>query len=698
MTAVLQSCLTWLQRNLAWSNSRQSWQERFGALLLLAGTVAVVWFGRHLSLSTQAALGCLLLVGFAVLLRRGWVKLFGPVLFYDMLRTGRRSRYVFFRTLYLVGLLLLLTWVYFSWGFSYRYAGRVPATMMAQFAESFFQAFMIVQLVLVLVLTPAYVAGAIADEKDRKTLEFLLATDLRNREIVLSKLVSRLANLSMLVIAGLPVLSALQFLGGVDPELLLASFAMMGLTMASLAGVSILFSSLSRKPRDAIVLTYLTLFLYLILSLVAQTLVMAFRIGGSLPLGWLGINGVSLGDVADAFCMGNPIWLGMQPAMIVSRGGNLGDVLPGLIGKYAIFHGIVTVACSTAAVFWLRAAALNQSGEAAEKGRLLSGLVSRPPVSQQPMMWKEIHAEPRLRLGMLGRIIMGCLVCSSFVPVYFILEDTLGRSRWADTARFMNIWVRIVGTVVGCLMLLAVAVRAAGSVSGERDKETLDGLLTSPLDGSDILFAKWAGSILSVRWAWLWIGTIWLLGLVSGGLHILSLPLLVFSWAVYAAVFSWIGVICSVTCRTTLRATVWTLLTVLFVGGGHWIVMSMCCFAPLACAGVRGGGSEDMRFLLMFEWGQTPPLVLGTFAFCADDFPLREQFAIEGVVFTFIGLGTWILAIVGLSNSAIYRFNEIVGRTGPRAPRFVDSSNSADGAPPANNPAWPPRFPPGTAG
>ena len=32
-------------------------------------------------------------------------------------------------------------------------------------------------------LTPAYVAGAISEEKDRKTLEFLLATDLRNREI-----------------------------------------------------------------------------------------------------------------------------------------------------------------------------------------------------------------------------------------------------------------------------------------------------------------------------------------------------------------------------------------------------------------------------------------------------------------------------------------------------------------------------------
>ena len=30
----------------------------------------------------------------------GWLKLFGPVLFYDMVRTARRSRYVFIRLLY----------------------------------------------------------------------------------------------------------------------------------------------------------------------------------------------------------------------------------------------------------------------------------------------------------------------------------------------------------------------------------------------------------------------------------------------------------------------------------------------------------------------------------------------------------------------------------------------------------------------
>src|SRR4029077_7632938 len=129
--------------------------------------------------------------------------------------------------------------------------------MMSRFAEYMFFTFMIVQLVLTVILTPADVAGAIAEEKGGKTRALLLPTDLQNREIVLSKLVARIANLLLIVLAGLPVLSFVQFFGGVDPGLLLASFAATGLIMLSLAGVSMLCSVHSRKPRDAIVVTYL---------------------------------------------------------------------------------------------------------------------------------------------------------------------------------------------------------------------------------------------------------------------------------------------------------------------------------------------------------------------------------------------------------------------------------------------------------
>src|SRR5688500_2057016 len=96
--------------------------------------------------------------------------------------------------------------------------------------------------------------------------------------------------------------------------------------------------------------------------------------------------------------------------------------------------------------------------------------------------------------------------------------------------RAVNQWVRVVGTLVACLTLLGVAVRAASSVSGERDRQTLDSLLTTPLDGNAILWAKWLGSVLSVRRAWAWLGLVWLLGGLTGGLYLPTVPWLVLAW------------------------------------------------------------------------------------------------------------------------------------------------------------------------
>src|SRR5581483_7970470 len=105
--------------------------------------------------------------------------------------------------------------------------------------------------------------------------------------------------------------------------------------------------------------------------------------------------------------------------------------------------------------------------------------------------------------------------------------NELARSvRWDEIARAMNIYLRTVGTLIACLMLLSVSVRAAGSVSGERDRQTMDSLLTSPLDSHSILLGKCIGSIASVRMAFLWLGCIWLLGILTGGLQPLAVPLL----------------------------------------------------------------------------------------------------------------------------------------------------------------------------
>src|SRR5207249_2130740 len=122
----------------------------------------------------------------------------------------------------------------------------------------------------------------------------------------------------------------------------------------------------------------------------------------------------------------------------------------------------------------------------------------------------------------------------------------------------INIWVRTCTVVVGCLSLLAVAVRGSTAYSSDRDRQTLDSLLTTPLDSTTILVGKWLGAVFSVRLAWVWLALIWGVGLATGGLHWLALPLLLLAWGVFAGFEATIGLWFSLLCKTSLRATVAT--------------------------------------------------------------------------------------------------------------------------------------------
>ena len=220
MLLFIRSGMGWWRRRLAWSNSRESWQERVGVAAVIGAAAAIWRLSDRLSFAQEALLWVLLAAALAILLRRGWLKLFGPVLFYDLVRTARRGRYFLIRGLYAGALCLLLFWQFLEYAVT---SEQVRSSReIANFAESFFYGFMYIQFLAVLFLTPAFTAGAVAEEKERRTLEFLLATDLRNREIVLSKLAARTGNLMLVVLTGLPILSLTQFLGGIDPGLMLA--------------------------------------------------------------------------------------------------------------------------------------------------------------------------------------------------------------------------------------------------------------------------------------------------------------------------------------------------------------------------------------------------------------------------------------------------------------------------------------------
>src|SRR5207245_9551305 len=112
--------------------------------------------------------------------------------------------------------------------------------------------------------------------------------------------------------------------------------------------------------------------------------------------------------------------------------------------------------------------------------------------------------------------------------------------------------VRLFSTGLAGFLCVVVAFRTVGSVIRERQQRTLDSLLTLPVERTELLAAKWLGSILRLRRSALFI-----FAFVLGSflfLHPLAVPLLLAAVAVHLAFFTSLALWLSIVSRTVLRA------------------------------------------------------------------------------------------------------------------------------------------------
>ena len=559
--------------------------------------------------------------------------LFGPVFYFDLVRQTRRRLPSLLRLVYLAGLYLVLLLARWIWAQNSP-GGELPEGQLVRFIESFFSTFIVVQFLFVCALVPALTAGSITEEKEGQTLPFLLASSLRNHEIILGKLASRLVSVLLIVIAGLPVFSLLQLLGGVDPAWLLAGFVVTGSTLLSLASVSIFWSTILRRSREAVLFSYLSLPAYTLLF----WLLIGWARNSSFPSTSTWTSPITLGDVVQAFGAGEPLWAFVRGQRSLYGGG--ADTLEEVVQGYVLSHAIVTLLCLLAAPLQIRKAALKEASIAQREPIVLF----RPPMGDHPVLWRELHAT-RGRVHWLARLFVIGIVLLSFWP----LLSFLGSGRYASF--WMNGWVRTVGTMVACLLLLAVAVRAAASMTSERQSQTYDVLLTTLLSLDEILSGKWLGAVGSVRLGWLWLGTIVGLGLLSGGVAFFALPLLALCWAVQGSFMASLGLFYSLRCRTTLRAMVATIATVVGLWIAPLILLSCCAFSLLN----HGDLYEKMLGMI------SPPAAMAIVPVHMEEFGGYR--GVESTIFfVIVGQVGWAVFSAILWNAARHRFRVMTGR------------------------------------
>src|SRR5262245_49488812 len=188
------------------------------------------------------------------------VSVVGPLFQAELLRLSRRGTLIWLRCGYGLLLLTALFLAFRHWEAVY---GQPPNGLdrrqLAWFGENFFNAFAFVQFWCAALFTPGYVAVAVAEERERRTADLLLASQLHNHEIVLGKLFARLAAVAGVLLTGLPVLALTTLFGGVDIVILMCEFAATGLTLLAVGSVAVACSATANSMPAALGRTYVML-------------------------------------------------------------------------------------------------------------------------------------------------------------------------------------------------------------------------------------------------------------------------------------------------------------------------------------------------------------------------------------------------------------------------------------------------------
>ena len=129
-----------------------------------------------------------------------------------------------------------------------------------------YNALMIAQFALIVLIAPAMTSGAIAGERERQTLELLLVTNTRSFRIVMGKALESFAMLGLLIISGLPVMCLAMMTGAVTIlQILGGTLFLLAVAFAAVC-VGVLASSLARSTVVSTVVSYLFILVIMVVT------------------------------------------------------------------------------------------------------------------------------------------------------------------------------------------------------------------------------------------------------------------------------------------------------------------------------------------------------------------------------------------------------------------------------------------------
>lgn len=175
---------------------------------------------------------------------------------------SRRLRHLYIRSGYLAIIILVLLFVLLGNVGS----GSLSTRELATGGASMFQLISYLQVGLICLLTPVFMAGAIAQEANPRTWDILLTTPLNSLQVVLGNLFGRLFFVLALLFSSLPLFVMTQYFGGVPSDSIFASYAIAASSSLLVAAIAVTLSVTRTAGRRAVFLFYISVVMYLFIT------------------------------------------------------------------------------------------------------------------------------------------------------------------------------------------------------------------------------------------------------------------------------------------------------------------------------------------------------------------------------------------------------------------------------------------------
>lgn len=371
--------------------------------------------------------------------------------------------------------------------------------------------------VFIYVFAPATASGVITLEKERQTLVLLYLTKLTPWHVVLEKYLSRLLPTLSILLLAMPLLVIAYTFGGVTVEMLGTAMWFLVVTAVQVTAVAVLCSTLCRRTTQAFLLTYGALALLYFGPVLADVWLLDGRTlysslssrerwntyqAQATAAATLGQTGPTMSNVPLEAIPKEAMLLACFPPLLFSihylpsmTSGQFVWETMLLAGYPALLSTILSLVLARCLVFFR--AFEDERSPLLKRIQKLAGRLSTSYISErkraaaraaqaihdlpedEPIAWRERSKSTGNWLPVL------LLLVVPTITVILWLARTGNGQPESISAMIFIVWV---------LSVLLICVNSASLITKERNQQTLDLLLTTPLSSAEIIQQKFNGT------------------------------------------------------------------------------------------------------------------------------------------------------------------------------------------------------------